>query len=188
MFGRTTLQQAIHVNLKQEEVSLEKMGLTPLPNFWVAHNEQVGINDLFKLIRLRRKLKRDLLADGTMDRHLDHMLKSAINRDSICVGSFDPLRVGNVCGVPTPPPLKPIGLPFFTNAMEADEFYYPKHLRGHHFVTRVLPKDAVPIEDMDYKAIPFVIRENEEVQMRLRAERVKHGDAEYLRYIDSDTH
>ena len=208
MFGRTKLQHAIRVNLKQGELSLEQLGLLPLPQPWSAHNARIDMSDLFKVMKERRKLKRDLLDNGTMDRHLDLMLKTAINRDSICVGAYNSRPAGFHGGLPTPAPL-PMGLPFFTNAMEADEFYYPKHLRGcgagrvtcdelpyakrisilpHHFVTRVLPKDAVPIEDMDYKAIPLVIREKEEVQKRLRAERVKHGETEYLQYIDRDTH
>lgn len=204
MFGRTTLQQAIRVNLKQGELSLEQLGLLPIPQPWSAHNARIDIGDLFKVMKQRRKLKRDLSANGTIDRHIDHMLKCAINRDSIVTGAYAPRPAGFFSGLLATPPI-PTGLPFFTNAKEADEFYYPKHLRGcgaerltcdelpyakhisilpHHFVTRVMPKDAAPIEDMDYKAIPFVIRENEEVQKKLQAERVTYGDVGYLQYID----
>ncbi len=137
-------------------------------------------------------------------KHLDHMLKSAINRDSIDTGACTPRPAGFFGGLPATP-IMPTGLPFFANAMEADEFYHPKHLRGlaaerlvadelpyssrhailpHHFVTRALPKDAVPAEDMDYKTIPFVVRMNEEVQKKLHAERVKFGANEYLQYIN----
>ena len=120
----------------------------------------------------------------------------------------DAVRMYNV-GTRLPSRRPALDLPFFTDAVEADEFYYPKHLRGcaagrvygdellyakhipmpilpHHFVTRVLPKDAVPIEDMNYNSIPLVIREQGEVLRKMKREIVDINGSKYIRYLYPD--
>ncbi len=118
----------------------------------------------------------------------------------------DVVRMYNV-GTRLPRRRPALGLPFFTNAMEADEFYYPKHLHGcaasrmsrdelpcskhipllpHHFITRVLPRDAVPIEDMHYNSIPLVIREQGEMLRKMKREIVDINGTKYIRYLYSD--
>lgn len=165
-------------------------GLTPLQRPRSAQDTCMDISDLFKVMKKRRELKRDMLVTGTTDRHLDHMLKCAVNRDSIVTGAYAPRPAGFFGGLPTIP-IQPVGLPFFTDAKEADDFYYPEHMRGisaNAFVTRILPDDAVPVDELYFKADPSITRLNENVQKWLREGRDSIGSSEQLHHITRDTH
>lgn len=115
MFGRTTIQMAIHNTLhpRKTDPMLEAWTVR-LPHEELPPTYRAGgkVSDYLRVaLAGRRYLKQQLRESGTMDRHLDLQLKNFINRDSIMVGSGERPQ--------------PMGYPFFTNAMEADRFYYP---------------------------------------------------------------
>lgn len=118
MFGRTTIQMAIRNILHPRKTdSMLEAWTVRLPHEELPPTYRTGgkVSDYLRVaLAGRRYLKQQLRETGTMDKHLDLQLKNFINRDSIMIGSGE-----------RPAALAPTGYPFFTNAMEADRFYYP---------------------------------------------------------------
>lgn len=138
MFGRTTIQTAIRIILHPRKTDLMVDAWTvrlpheELPHTFIGSGK---VSDYLKVaLAGRRYLKQQLRESGTIDKHLDLQLKNFINRDSIMVGS-------GRC-------LAPTGYPFFTDAMEADRFYYPEHMEK--IAPRGMGAERLCVDDSSY--------------------------------------
>lgn len=152
MFGRTTVQMAIRniLHPRKADPMLEAWTVhlphEELPPTYVHGGKLADYLDV--ALEGRRRLKRELRENGTMDRTLDLQLKNFINRDSIFIGTGKDKM--------TPP------YPFFTNAMEADRFYYPEHMEK--IAPRGMGAEHLYIDDSAYMKFLSLVGKNLHVE------------------------